>query len=84
MPTWKTPDAADAQHKAECLARWRERKPKRVAYAQQIIDGQRTWSPAWPAWVRYDIEAEMDLIEADRAKSRADAKARKARRENSG
>ena len=39
---------ADEQHKAECYKRWKEKKAKRAAIAQQILDGKRKINPDWP------------------------------------
>lgn len=59
----------DTKRKAECLERWHKNKKIRRAIAIQVMQGKRRGPPPG-TWKFYDIQAEITLIEAERAEVR--------------
>ena len=56
--------------KAECLARWRERAPKRRKFAIQVLNGRRSIPDEWPQWQKFEVQAEVNLLRKQREKGR--------------
>lgn len=62
MPTLSYKDA--------CLQRWRDRKRRRRAWALKVMAGERDLGQLKEDWQRYDIQAEIRLINQERAEAK--------------
>ena len=65
--------------KEECLSRYHANKEKRMALAQQVIDGRRKIGKHWPKWQQYDVIAEIKVLKEERETAKSEHKRKQAK-----